>query len=182
MKKFVIIVIWLISSMSFYGRLNSDGERIKDMHELINYENTQEVEIVQEQQTQEKIIEKETNESLEKQENITCQTKENETVNIKQTTNEKTDTVKEKQEVKNPNTQDVKLNEIQKSTTEETKENTITKKDNNNIQNCNHTGNWYDTEQKAIAVYEAERAKWEQKWANSEISNEEFKANCPYRL
>lgn len=43
-----------------------------------------------------------------------------------------------------------------------------------------NSGRWFDTEQQAIALYEAEIKKWGDKWTNDEIDDNTYYKNCPY--
>lgn len=201
MKKFIIIVIWIISSISFYGKINSDGEKIADMQEFINYENTQKIGIVHEEQTLEEIFEQETEERLEEQKKTTYKTEEikNKNVNTKQETavkeisnentaekevkketQEKTNTVKEqeKQEVKSQNTQEKKQENLE---TEQIQKNE--KKQCTNGKHVIETGNskrWFKTEQEAIKLYDKLQKEWSDKLISGATSDEEYDRNCPY--
>ena len=201
MKKIIVIVIWIISSMSFYGKLDNEGEKIENMQELINYENTQEIGIVQEEQTQECIFEQKTEEILEEQKEITYQTEEskNKNVNIKQETavkaisNEntaekevkkdaqvKTNTVKEqeKQQVKSQDIQEKKQENVK---IEQTQENQ--KKQCTNSKHVIETGNsnkWFKTEQEAIKLYDKLQKEWSDKLRSGATTDKEYDQNCPY--
>ena len=206
MKKFIIIAICIIiiiaiciiSSMSLYGKLNSEREKVADMKEIINYENAQEVGKVQEEQTGDNNFEQKAEESLEEQKEITYQAEEskNKDINTKKETavksisNEKTEqkeVKKETHEITNTvKEQEVKSQDTQEKKQENIKTEQIHQSENKQCSNGKHMierGNskrWFKTEQEAINLYNKLQKEWSDKLISGATSDEEYDRNCPY--
>lgn len=206
MKKIILIIcIAMISSFSYYGKVNEQGERVT------NFEN-----ILEEQQVVENIEEKQNNNSItelvnesknEQKENKKSDNKQQQIQytdeNEKQQINTKTET-KSKVEIKNKTTTKSKAetNNISKEdkahTNKEQKQITstdtsYTEKEVQVIQkseciNNNHkissgnTKKWFDTKTQADNYYNAEIERFDKQWQNDKITKEEYLKKCPLRL
>lgn len=206
MKLFKVLIILLISSFSYYGVVDDNGEKLTNIQEIMQ---EQENEIVVEQIVEEQesetieniVVEKEEEESKEKiQQEEKAEVKKEET-NVTTKQIPKTQTTPkaknvEKEEKKVEKVDEIKIEEttkqveIQENVVQEKKvEEKQEEKVVTNAEKCatgNHgmgvgnSGKWFKTKDEAIATYRAEINKWGNMWTNDEISNEEYYANCPY--
>ncbi len=131
---------------------------------------------------QEKVI---ISKEIPKKENTTKPKETNNVANVKQETKkveQKTQESKVVQEQKKeqpvvtkPKVQETKQ-EIRQ--TQESKPKQCTSEEHAKI--SGNTNLWFDTKEDAIAFVNAEQKKWGEKWANFEISDDEYDRNCPY--
>lgn len=195
MKKVIVIfIIFIISSFSYYGKVDENGEKVIDFKSVAQSENTKQDKIVEEtredredeikediKEKVENVIEQEQKVQQEetKEEEKTEETKQEIKQNIKIEPEKRKD---ENTESKN-NTKNEKTTETSKKETKVEEKKTTENKQTNtkNTPKCSHSSNgWYNTEADAIAVYNSEIKKWEDKWVNYEIDNDTYYNNCPY--
>lgn len=191
MKKILLIIIILISSFSYYGKVDENGEKITDFQNLIREDNTQNEINIQEDETLERTNETVITKDIENKESKSKKsnnTKEDKSANFKvkentsktvNTQNNKVETKKKETKQKTEENNEKKENIKTETNTNIVKQENIKEKDSTKVENCNHSGNWYNTKEDAVAVFNAEVKKWSDKWANYEIDNEEFYKNCP---
>lgn len=180
MKKFIVILILLISNFSYYGAVQEREKRKDTIQELVQEENVIQNEVIM--QKQEDIIsqkdittEVEKTKIEEKALNDNATKKDTSTKSKVQASNsDKTNT----QTVIQTNKETKDSNNHQSDIRQETNTNT-----NINIDNspkCEHGNNgWYNTEAEAVAVYKTKLKYWEDKWANYEIEYDEFLQSRP---
>lgn len=207
MKIFKVLIILLISSCSYYGVVNDEGEKVTNIQEIMQ---EQENEIVVEQIVEEQVSEtienvvvekKEESKEIIQEENAEVK-KEKTKVTTNQTPKTQTTAKKVEQEekkvekvVESKTEETTKQEEIQENAVQENvvQEKKVEEKQEEkvvtNAEKCatgNHgmsvgnSGKWFKTKDEAIATYRAEINKWGNMWTNDEISNEEYYANCPY--
>lgn len=202
MKLLKIIMILLISSFSYYGVVNDDGEKVTNIQEIMQHQNLVAEESI-EGETKEH-VEEQTEEKIKEPTTEIVEIKDTKVEESKETPVKKENTITKKKEVQNtsPNTekkieeQVIKKEEkaIEKTKDEttqiETKQDTSTQEKENTtvIPKCTETkhmvetgnsGQWFDTEQQAVAFYESEIKKWGDKWTNYEIDNDTYYKSCP---
>lgn len=189
MKKIIIIfMMFIISSCSYYGKVNEKGERVTVFeNENTVQENTERDEVIekiQENTIDEVVSVVEKDESITKDENkvnIANQKEEQKDKNTNknsgiQETKEKQDKIKNDE--KNSKTQtNINSNNNEKETIDT---NMDQEKNTNNVQKCTHSNdNWYASKAEAEAIYNAKIKEWGDKWTNYEIDNETYYKNCP---
>ncbi len=203
MRKLIVIIILLISSFSYYGVVDENGEKVTV------FENVTEKQDIAEQVQEENVLVNETKENiLEQVENTIAQTetRQNEKTPVKEMEKEpiapieekqnKSDSKKKEKETKPKQVtqpkQDSQVKE-QKETKENNSNTTEKKEEINNNKNqnkntnntnnapkCTHSNsNWYNSKAEAEAIYNAEIKKWGDKWTNYEIDNDTYYKNCP---
>lgn len=185
MKKIIIIfMMFIISSCSYYGKVNEKGERVTVFeNENTVQENTEQDEVIekiQEDTIDEVVSVVEKDESITKDENkvnIANQKEEQKDKNSGiQETKEKQDKIKNDE--KNSKTQtNIDSNNNEKETIDT---NMDQERNTNNVPKCTHSNdNWYASKAEAEAVYNAKIKEWGDKWTNYEIDNETYYKNCP---
>lgn len=191
MKGFIMVIMvlmmFIISSCSYYGKVDENGERITNFENKTQQENVVENDNTEEKQEDiskeiENIVEQEENKQQEviKQDPV----KESKTETIKQESNSsKTNINKEtKQKQEKPKVEETKvtISTNNNNTKENTEVNTNKNESTNNIPKCSHSNtNWYSSKAEAEAIYNAEIKKWGDKWTNYEIDNDTYYKNCP---
>lgn len=203
MRKLILIIILLISSFSYYGVVDENGEKVTVFENVVNEQNdieqvqeknvlvnetqenileqientTAQTETIQNEETPVKEMEKEPIAPIEEKQNKSDSKKKNKETKPKQVTQPKQDSqVKEQKETKENNS----------NTTEKKEEINNNKNQNKNANNtnnapkCTHSNsNWYNSKAEAEAIYNAEIKKWGDKWTNYEIDNDTYYRNCP---
>lgn len=181
MRKLIVIIILLISSFSYYGVVDENGEKVTV------FENVTEKQDIAEQVQEENVLVNETKENiLEQIENTIVQTEtiQNEETPVKEMEKEPIASIEEKQNKSDSKNKETKVNNSNTTEkSEEIKTNTNQNKNTNNTNNapkCTHSNNnWYNSKAEAEAIYNAEIKKWGDKWTNYEIDNETYYKNCP---
>lgn len=180
--------MFIISSCSYYGKVNEKGERVTVFeNENTVQENTERDEVIekiQENTIDEVVSVVEKDESITKDENkvnIANQKEEQKDKNTNknsgiQETKEKQDKIKNDE--KNSKTQtNINSNNNEKETIDT---NMDQEKNTNNVPKCMHSNdNWYASKAEAEAIYNAQIKEWGDKWTNYEIDNETYYKNCP---
>ena len=181
MRKLIVIIILLISSFSYYGVVDENGEKVTV------FENVTEKQDIAEQVQEENVLVNETKENiLEQIENTIVQTEtiQNEETPVKEMEKEPIASIEEKQNKSDSKNKETKVNNSNTTEkSEEIKTNTNQNKNTNNTNNapkCTHSNsNWYNSKAEAEAIYNAEIKKWGDKWTNYEIDNDTYYKNCP---
>lgn len=184
-KIIVVIIVAMISSFSYYGAVNEKGEKVVDLTTNIQEENVVENESVEE--TQGNIIEQIGNtiaqvEIIQNGEIITENAVNEITTPVAEKTNTSKNNNKNKTQESQTTTQTKVIEEQKNIEIEETATNNSTnqKSNINNVPKCSHSNsNWYNSKAEAVAVYNAEIKKWDDKWTNYEIDNDTYYKNCP---
>lgn len=193
MKKVLILIMLLISSFSYYGTLDENGNKITNMQELIQVEE----------------LENEPKEELESvsiEENKNENTTESETINaaeeIKETPKKEVETAKEIKKVEEKQEEKVNVQQTEikvpekkveeklqpeikqeekkqeqqvEKTLEQTEEKVVEEK-----KKCTHTDiDYYNTKAEAIAIYDKLINEWSDKWISNQIDDETYYTNCP---
>lgn len=191
MKKFIIIMILLISNFSYYGAVNDKGEKVPYVESLVQEENIVQKESVEEEikttideidnkniQESKEISKKQTTQvSVVKETDVTIPTetkKPNVGTEIKKTQETK---VKEIPETKvETKAEDIENNVIEKQVTEI---NVVEKTEE--TPKCTHSQDgYYNSKAEAEEIYYAEIKKWGDMWINNEIQDDEiYYRNCP---
>lgn len=180
MRKLIVIIILLISSFSYYGVVDENGEKVTV------FENVTEKQDIAEQVQEENVLVNETKENiLEQIENTIVQTEtiQNEETPVKEMEKEPIASIEEKQNKSDSKNKETKVNNSNTTEkSEEIKTNTNQNKNTNNTNNapkCTHSNNnWYNSKAEAEAIYNAEIKKWGDKWTNYEIDNDTYYKNC----
>lgn len=204
-KKILIIVgILMISSFSYYGTVDENGERIisfesnetqsssafqskvvEEQQEIKQTDTQQEAETTKVEEQKEEIDPIQAKQEDTKDESITVQklskvTQVEEKTQKKEQQKEKKEQEEEKQEEIKTTQQEKKQEEI-KYTEVEVKiiEETKCKDDKHEIETGN-SNKWFDSQQEAIEEYNKELEIWSQKAKSGAISYEELYQKCPY--
>lgn len=169
MIKLVILTILFISSLNF-GTINENlGKVMEDKKDLV-IDNAITSEDVNKKQTEQKNNKQTTVNTSKPVENIqSSNNKTNQTQNNKNTTTQNSEN-----KVTQSNTTPMPI-----PTPKPTVQFPKCEGNKHGIETGN-SGRWFDTEQQAIALYEAEIKKWGDKWTNDEIDDNTYYKNCPY--
>ena len=202
MKKILLIIVIMISSFSYYGVVNHNGEKVTDLTNVLDKQN---IEVEKDEEKQKNIIV----ETVEKNDNIEEMKKQTEKNNEQ---NVNTPKVQEKSNQKSNTTTKQQTKTIQtekeKTTTKTKIDNTNANTDNNqkqeNLKNntytetevqvvektecvgnkhkmeSGNTGKWFETKEQADNYYNAEIEKWGKQWENGEKTKEEYLKGCPF--
>lgn len=194
MKKFIIIMILLISNFSYYGAVNDKGEKVPYVESLVQEENIVQKESVEEEikttideidnkniQESKEISQKQTTQvSVVKETDVTIPTetkKPNANTEIKKAQEKQETTVEEIPETKvETKAEDIENNVIEKQVTEI---NVVEKTEE--TPKCTHSQDgYYNSKAEAEEIYYAEIKKWGDMWINNEIQDDEiYYRNCP---
>ena len=197
MKKFIIIMILLISNFSYYGAVNDKGEKVPYVESLVQEEKIVQEECVEEIKTTiDEIDNKNIQESKEISQKQTTQVsvvKETD-VNIPTETKKlnadtKIKKAQEKQETKVEEIPETKV-ETKQETKAEGIENNVIEKQVTEIDivekteetpKCTHSQDgYYNSKAEAEEIYYAKIKKWGDMWINNEIQDDEvYYRNCP---
>jgi len=208
-KKIIILVgILMISSFSYYGAVDENGEKVisfepnatqnpvefqsevvNESEEVKQEETKQEILEVEEQQKEEvkpiKIEQKVKADTQQKK----VETKKVSTTKVEEKTEEKEVVIKQPEEkeekevvIKQPEEKQVK-DEIKQEQYSEIEVKIVEKSeciDNNHKVKIGNSNKWFNSQDEAIAEYNAELEKWSQKAKSGAISYEELYQKCPY--
>lgn len=132
------------------------------------------------------IVEQSLMENNETKEQTQTTTKKENNESEKQTqsqSNKQTETTKQEQPKTEEPTSQIPIQELPK---QEPQEEQIIKpvvekctNNNNHSIGVGNSGKWFNTKAEAVAVFENEKSKWENKWTNFEIDDETYYKNCP---
>jgi len=202
MKKFIILIMLLISSFSYYGTLDENGNKITNIQEIIQTDEIEnepkkEVESVSIQENESgNITESETTNAAEEIKEIPkkevetakeikkIEEKQEEKVEVKQTeikVPEKKVEEKIQQEVKKEEKQpeqqvDKTIEQTEEKVQQEIKQEKVVEEK----KKCTHTDvGYYDTKAEAIAIYDNLINEWSDKWINNQVDDETYYTNCP---
>lgn len=109
----------------------------------------------------------------------------NEKQETKQDVNVTNTNKEEKQQLTNKNTTTKDDNKKETSSSQDTNKKQETERCtnvNNHFLDAGNSNKWFNTEEEAIAYYDAEQKKWGDLYRNNKISYEEYTKKCPYRL
>lgn len=202
-KKIIILVgILMISSFSYYGAVDENGEKVISFEpnatqnpvelqsEVVNEskkvqqeESKQEIVEIKEQPKEEvkpiKIEQKEKNKENTQQKKV--ETQKVSTPKVEEKTVEKEVVIKqpEEKQVK----EEIKQEEIKQEQYSEVEVKIVEKSeciDNNHKVGIGNSNKWFNSQDEAIAEYNAELEKWSQKAKSGAISYEELYQKCPY--
>lgn len=195
-KKIIILVgILMISSFSYYGAVDENGEKVisfepnatqnpvefqsevvNESKEVKQEETKQEILEVEEQQKEEvkpiKIEQKVKADTQQKK----VETKKVSTTKVEEKTEEKEVVIKQpeekqvKDEIKQEQYSEIEVKIVEKSECI----------DNNHKVKIGNSNKWFNSQDEAIAEYNAELEKWSQKAKSGAISYEELYQKCPY--
>lgn len=187
-KKILIIGgILMISSFSYYGAVDENGERVISFEENATQSAVDlKSEVVEEQQEIEQTHKQQetqvTAKVKEQKKEITEQIEKKQEVKVEEKTQEKESAKEQKQEEtikKESKPQEIK----QASNYTEIEVKVAEKKECIDNKHCAVTGNsnkWFEKQSEAIAEYNAELEKWSQKCKSGEITYEELTKKSPY--
>lgn len=201
MRKLIVIIILLISSFSYYGLVDENGEKVTDLENLVEKQNIA-VEEIKEEQNNVDVGTVERNENVEtEQKSKKNEEQEINTVKVQEkskqtsTNTEKQQTKVEKIEKETPTTTKPKIDNTNTSTKnnhkqESSQNNGYTEKEvqvaektecvgNKHKMESGNTGKWFDTKAQADSYYNTEIEKWGKQWENDEITKEEYLKKCP---
>lgn len=199
-KKILIIVgILMISSFSYYGAVDENGERIisfepnetqsssafqskvvEEQQEIKRTDTQLEAETTKVEEQKEEIDQIQAKQEDTKDESITVQKLSKVTqVEEKIQTKEQQKETKEQEKIKTTQQEkkqeEIKYTEVEVKIIEETK----CKDDKHEIETGN-SNKWFDSQQEAIEEYNKELEIWSQKAKSGAISYEELYQKCPY--
>ncbi len=201
MKKLIFIIILLISSFSYYGGVDDKENKVTELENIVEGQNTV-IEKTKKEQNNEisKTIEK--NENVEIESKIekndehkinTTEVQEKSNQKFNNTAKEQTKTIQTEKETTTTKTKidstNANTNNNQKQ--ENSKNNTYTETEvqvvektecvgNKHKIESGNTGKWFETKEQADNYYNAEIEKWGKKWENGEKTKEEYLKGCPF--
>ena len=201
MRKLIIIIILLISSFSYYGVVDEDGEKITVYDNVVDEQSITD-QVSEDDGIIERIVKE--NENVEtKNEIVKVEQEEIENAKVQEQQNKTTDnTIKQQTIIKSAEQKaQVTTNTSKEDDTSVNKEeitgnveqnNSYTEKEvmvvektecvgNNHKIESGNTGKWFNNKIEADDYYNTEIEKWGKLWENDEITKEEYLKNCPYR-
>ena len=188
MRKLIVIIILLISSFSYYGVVDENGEKVTVFENVVEKQNIVE-QIQEENKTTEKIIEEYENtetqnqvEDLEQEKIEIPKVQETQNQTTKNTVKQQTTTITSKANNTSTNKDKTTVNTQQNSSYTEKEVKVAEKTEcvgNNHKMKSGNTGKWFNTKTEADNYYNAEIEKWGKQWENDEITKEEYLKKCP---
>lgn len=202
MRKFILIlIVFIISSCSYYGVVDSTGKKETNIQNIVQQEeeknivenqveqrNNDNIETLQE----DKILETkgDSTEVQEKQETVSTkpetQTEKSTGNEMKSEKSKKTPIEQKKQEENKE--QKTQIPVIQKEEKQEQKNETKAEEVKEKTHNCSKDGHlvsagntrkWFKTKAEAVEYFDKEQEKYEQEWLNGG-SYDDYLAKCPY--
>lgn len=200
MRKLIIIIILLISSFSYYGVVDEDGEKITVYDNVVDEQSITD-QVSEDDGIIERIVKE--NENVETQNEIVkVEQEEIENAKVQEQQNKTTDnTIKQQTIIKSAEQKaQVTTNTSKEDDTSVNKEeitgnveqnNSYTEKEvmvvektecvgNNHKIESGNTGKWFNNKIEADDYYNTEIEKWGKLWENDEITKEEYLKNCPF--
>lgn len=200
MRKLIIIIILLISSFSYYGVVDEDGEKITVYDNVVDEQSITD-QVSEDDAIIERIVKE--NENVEtKNEIVKVEQEEIENAKVQEQQNKTTDnTIKQQTIIKSAEQKaQVTTNTSKEDDTSVNKEeitgnveqnNSYTEKEvmvvektecvgNNHKIESGNTGKWFNNKVEADDYYNTEIEKWGKLWENDEITKEEYLKNCPF--
>ena len=200
MRKLIIIIILLISSFSYYGVVDEDGEKITVYDNVVDEQSITD-QVSEDDAIIERIVKE--NENVEtKNEIVKVEQEEIENAKVQEQQNKTTDnTIKQQTIIKSAEQKaQVTTNTSKEDDTSVNKEeitgnveqnNSYTEKEvmvvektecvgNNHKIESGNTGKWFNNKIEADDYYNTEIEKWGKLWENDEITKEEYLKNCPF--
>lgn len=200
MRKLIIIIILLISSFSYYGVVDEDGEKITVYDNVVDEQSITD-QVSEDDGIIERIVKE--NENVETQNEIVkVEQEEIENAKVQEQQNKTTDnTIKQQTIIKSAEQKaQVTTNTSKEDDTSVNKEeitgnveqnNSYTEKEvmvvektecvgNNHKIESGNTGKWFNNKIEADDYYNTEIEKWGNLWENDEITKEEYLKNCPF--
>ena len=200
MRKLIIIIILLISSFSYYGVVDEDGEKITVYDNVVDEQSITD-QVSEDDGIIERIVKE--NENVETQNEIVkVEQEEIENAKVQEQQNKTTDnTIKQQTIIKSAEQKaQVTTNTSKEDDTSVNKEeitgnveqnNSYTEKEvmvvektecvgNNHKIESGNTGKWFNNKVEADDYYNTEIEKWGKLWENDEITKEEYLKNCPF--
>ena len=200
MRKLIIIIILLISSFSYYGVVDEDGEKITVYDNVVDEQSITD-QVSEDDAIIERIVKE--NENVEtKNEIVKVEQEEIENAKVQEQQNKTTDnTIKQQTIIKSAEQKaQVTTNTSKEDDTSVNKEeitgnveqnNSYTEKEvmvvektecvgNNHKIESGNTCKWFNNKIEADDYYNTEIEKWGKLWENDEITKEEYLKNCPF--
>ena len=200
MRKLIIIIILLISSFSYYGVVDEDGEKITVYDNVVDEQSITD-QVSEDDAIIERIVKE--NENVEtKNEIVKVEQEEIENAKVQEQQNKTTDnTIKQQTIIKSAEQKaQVTTNASKEDDTSVNKEeitgnveqnNSYTEKEvmvvektecvgNNHKIESGNTCKWFNNKIEADDYYNTEIEKWGKLWENDEITKEEYLKNCPF--
>ena len=200
MRKLIIIIILLISSFSYYGVVDEDGEKITVYDNVVDEQSITD-QVSEDDAIIERIVKE--NENMEtKNEIVKVEQEEIENAKVQEQQNKTTDnTIKQQTIIKSAEQKaQVTTNTSKEDDTSVNKEeitgnveqnNSYTEKEvmvvektecvgNNHKIESGNTCKWFNNKIEADDYYNTEIEKWGKLWENDEITKEEYLKNCPF--
>ena len=198
MRKLIIIIILLISSFSYYGVVDEDGEKITVYDNVVDEQSITD-QVSEDDGIIERIVKE--NENVETQNEIVkVEQEEIENAKVQEQQNKTTDnTIKQQTIIKSAEQKaQVTTNTSKEDDTSVNKEeitgnveqnNSYTEKEvmvvektecvgNNHKIESGNTGKWFNNKIEADDYYNTEIEKWGKLWENDEITKEDYLKNC----